>query len=258
MPMLELYHWEPTAHSARALIALKEKGVDFVSRYVDLLRFEQHSPRFAALNPNRRVPVLVHDGTVITEPTALLEYVDETFPGVALRPPDPEGRVLVRDWAEFLDEHCSPSLGMLGWHRYVATEIAARDRAELQKTPGQTPAIDRKLAWATALADSYTEADLEDSRRRLTAAAKRVEDALSSSRWLIRDAYSLADISAFAMLNTLPRLLPEVVNARVLPATFAWLARMRERPAVQEALLMGRRQRPNEAPAPGSGEAPRR
>ena len=35
--MIELYHWEPNADSLKMMIALKEKGLDFTSHYVDLL-----------------------------------------------------------------------------------------------------------------------------------------------------------------------------------------------------------------------------
>ena len=41
----------------KPLISLKEKQLDFVSHYVDLLRFEQHEPAFAAISPNGEVPV---------------------------------------------------------------------------------------------------------------------------------------------------------------------------------------------------------
>jgi glutathione S-transferase len=37
---------------------LKEKGLEFVSHYVDLLRFEQHAPEFVRINPNGgQIPV---------------------------------------------------------------------------------------------------------------------------------------------------------------------------------------------------------
>lgn len=42
--MLGLYHAGPLANSMKALLYLKGKGLDFVSHYVDLLRFEQHEP----------------------------------------------------------------------------------------------------------------------------------------------------------------------------------------------------------------------
>jgi len=63
--MLELYHAEPIANSVKVLICLFEKNLDFQSHYVNLLRFEQHAPKYLAINPDGFVPTLVHDGTVI-------------------------------------------------------------------------------------------------------------------------------------------------------------------------------------------------
>jgi len=74
--MLELYHAEPVANSMKTLLCLKEKDLKFHSHYVDLLRFEQHRPEFLKLNPNGQVPVLVHNGAVITESTVINEYLD--------------------------------------------------------------------------------------------------------------------------------------------------------------------------------------
>ena len=50
MPLI-YYHAEPVANSLKSMIPLKEKGLDFKSRYIDLHKFEQHEPWFLELNP---------------------------------------------------------------------------------------------------------------------------------------------------------------------------------------------------------------
>ena len=67
LAMLELHHYEPYANSMKCLICLEEKGLAFTSRYVDILRFEQHAAAFLKINPNGQVPVLVHDSKTIVE-----------------------------------------------------------------------------------------------------------------------------------------------------------------------------------------------
>jgi glutathione S-transferase/GST-like protein len=92
MPKPDLYHWEPNANSGKPIIALLEKGVEFESRYTDLLNFDQHKPDYLAINPNGTIPVLVHGDVILAESTEMGEYIDAAFPGPSLRPDDPAGR----------------------------------------------------------------------------------------------------------------------------------------------------------------------
>jgi len=82
------YHAEPAANSLKSMICLHEKGLEFESRYVDLHKFEQHSEWFVAINPEGQVPVLVHDGAVITQTSVINEYLEDVFPENPLRPAD--------------------------------------------------------------------------------------------------------------------------------------------------------------------------
>lgn len=56
------------------------KGLDYESVYVDLHKLEQHSDWFAAINPEVQVPVLDHDGAIITHTTVINEYLEYAFP----------------------------------------------------------------------------------------------------------------------------------------------------------------------------------
>ena len=45
---VHLYHWEPNANSGKPMLTLAEKGVQFESHYIDLLKFDQHQPEYLA------------------------------------------------------------------------------------------------------------------------------------------------------------------------------------------------------------------
>ena len=77
---IKYYHAEPAANSLKSMIPLIEKGIDLQSVYVDLHKFEQHSDWFVAVNPEGQVPVLDHDGTIITHTTVINEYLEDVFP----------------------------------------------------------------------------------------------------------------------------------------------------------------------------------
>lgn len=239
--MLELYHAEPVANSMKVLICLKEKGLDFVSRYVDLLRFEQHDPEFVRLNPNGQVPVLVHEGEVITESTVINEYLEDVFPEPRLRPRDAVARARMRIWSKFVDEYFCPALSMIGWHVMVRRIAQAIDKDELEKILERIPLKEQRDKWAKVAGSSFSEEELAESRRKLEVSLGKMEAILSNGKWLACSEYSLADVNTYSMVAGLPRMMPELLNLDTAPHVLDWLNRMNARPAVQEALEMPNR-----------------
>jgi glutathione S-transferase len=242
-PMLELYHAEPVANSMKVLLCLKEKGLQFTSHYVDLLRFEQHQPEFVRINPNGQVPVLVHEGAVITESTVINEYLDDVFPQVALRPANPLERARMRTWSKFVDEYFCPALSMIGWHHMVRRVARSLKKDELDEVLARIPLKEQRDKWATIAGESFTEEQLADSRRKIGVSIQRMEEILRQSRWLAGPAYSLAEVNSYSMVAGVPRFFPELMNEQLTPRAADWLARMNERPAVKAALAM-----PNKVP----------
>ena len=81
----ELYNAPQSTCSQKVRMTLAEKGfpergVDWVDHHVDLGKFEQLDPEYLKLNPNGVVPTLVHDGAVLIESSAIVEYLDEVLP----------------------------------------------------------------------------------------------------------------------------------------------------------------------------------
>jgi glutathione S-transferase len=247
--MLDLYHWEPNGASARVMICLEEKGLEYSSRYVDVLAFEQYGREFLELNEAGQVPVLVRDGASYTEASAICEYLEEAFPARALMPSDPVGRWRVRVWQKQVDDGLSVAVSELAWHAYgtraVQLEPAAR-AAAIERIAAQ----ERRQAWKAAVAGSSAE-QLARARETSAAAIGRLEGDLAEERWLAGASYSLADIAAFCYVKYLPALCPEALNERAAPRVTAWLRSIETRPAVRAALARGRAADPFAVAAPG-------
>ncbi len=239
--MLELYHAEPLANSMKALLCLKEKGLDFVSHYVDLLKFEQHEPWFVKINPNGQVPVLVHDGKVITESTVIDEYLEDVFPQQPLRPADPFERAKMRIWTKFLDEYALPALSVIGWHLMVRRVAQSIEKNELERLLARVPLKEQQEKWRTVAGESFPQAQLDDCARKLRVTVERVEQSLAEGPWLAGGTYSLADVNAYTLVAALPHRVPDAANSTASPRLMDWLARMQERPAVKAALAMPNR-----------------
>src|SRR5438067_163734 len=76
---MKIYDREGAPHPARIRIVIAEKRLEkqisFVS--IDLISAEHKQGAFLAMNPIGKIPVLeLDDGTVISESTAITEYLD--------------------------------------------------------------------------------------------------------------------------------------------------------------------------------------
>jgi maleylacetoacetate isomerase len=88
-------YWRSSA-AYRVRIALNWKGINAVSREVDLRNGAHHAPDYLALNPQGLVPCLVDGPLVLTQSLAIIEYLEETHPNRPLLPADPVARAKVR------------------------------------------------------------------------------------------------------------------------------------------------------------------
>ena len=237
--MLKLYHAEPVANSLKSLIPLKEKGLEFESRYVDLHKFEQHSEWFTAINPEGQVPVLDHNGVIITHTTVINEYLEDAFPDAPpLRPADAVGKARMRYWNKFVDEHVMNFVSMHGWHRMVGVIARGIDSGEFEKLVERIPLHEQREKWKTARS-GFSEADLANAKRKIEVAVDKVEEQLGKTPWLAGEMFTLADINFFAHCGTMvARMFPEIGTAQRCPRLLDWAERMRARPGVKAALEM--------------------
>ncbi len=96
---MKLYNFFRSSTSHRLRIALRFKGLDVQYVPVDL-RSEQHlTDEYKALNPQGLVPALVHDGRVLTQSPAIIEWLEERYPTPPLLPAEIDDRAYVRTLA---------------------------------------------------------------------------------------------------------------------------------------------------------------
>jgi glutathione S-transferase len=237
--VLTLYHAEPIANSLKSLIPLKEKALDFKSVYVDLHKFEQHEPWFVALNPEGQVPVLDHDGTIVTHTTVINEYLEDAFPDAPpLRPADPAGKARMRYWNKFVDEHVMNYVSMHGWHRMVGIIARSVEAGAFERLLARIPLHEQREKWRTARS-GFSAADLANATRKIEVAVEKVEQQLTHTPWLAGEAFTLADINFFSHCGfALERLFPEMNVKTRAPRLVNWVARVVARPGVKAALAM--------------------
>lgn len=126
---MELYSYFRSSASFRVRIALALKSLPYDYRTVHLVRNEQTGPAFAAVSPQRLVPLLKDGEATLTQSMAIIEYLDEVYPEPPLMPADPLGRARVRSLSQDIACEIHP-LDNLRVLRYLVKELGASEDAK--------------------------------------------------------------------------------------------------------------------------------
>lgn len=96
-PKLELISFKLCPFVQRAVIVLKEKGIDFDLTYIDVYNPPEW---FKDISPFGKVPLLKVDDAVLFESAIIMEYLDEAFVP-KLHPDNLVEKAQQRGWMEF-------------------------------------------------------------------------------------------------------------------------------------------------------------
>jgi glutathione S-transferase len=161
--MIKLYDHPISGNCYKVRLALSQLGVNYEKINVDIFKGEQSKPEFVALNPNKKVPVLVDGDFVLWESNAILLYIGGKFAPNRLYSEDPKVFGEISQWLFFGKTTIDPGLARARFiTRFVPKEnqndrelIAFREtgRAALQ-------ILDDHLKKNDFLADSYSIADI--------------------------------------------------------------------------------------------------
>lgn len=94
--MLKLYNFHASSTSYRTRIVLNLKGLDFEYIPIRLDKAEHLGAAYGKINPMRGVPTLDVDGVRLYQSSAIIEYLEETYPDPPLLPKSAVARARVR------------------------------------------------------------------------------------------------------------------------------------------------------------------
>ncbi len=204
---MKIYDVEGFPNPARVRIALAEKGatdkVTFIP--VDVMGGEHRSEAFRAKNPDAVVPCLeLEDGSHISQCNAITEYIDGVFDGPSLTGTTPKERARISMMNLRAENGLLNAVGAYFHHA----------------TPGLGP-------------DLETDQCAEWGNRQKQVAANTMsylDGVLADSEYLAGEAFSIADITAFAGLAFADFARVEIPES--LANLHAWRARVAARPSI--------------------------
>jgi glutathione S-transferase len=112
---ITLYYGSGSPFAWRVQLALEHKALPYELKVLSFAAGDTRKPEFLALNPRHRVPVLVEDDFVLYESSAIVEYLDEAYPGrgAPLFPGDARTRATARRMIREVDEDFDAALDPL-------------------------------------------------------------------------------------------------------------------------------------------------
>ncbi|MCV6584517.1 MAG: glutathione S-transferase [Marinibacterium sp.] len=205
------YDCSTAPNPRRARMFLAEKGITPEVREVSILKGEQLSPAFLAVNPMGTIPALVtDDGAVITENAGIAAYLEALQPEPPLLGVTPLEKGEVARWNAIAEQQGGAPIA----EAFRNSHPAMQGRA----IPGP-----RNHAQIPELA--------ERGRQRLADFLDLLEARLEGRTYLATDSFSMADITCFVMVD-----FARVIQAQIPQgntATLAWFERIRARPSAQ-------------------------
>ena len=204
MTPITLYYGSGSPFAWRVQLALEHKALPYDRKVLSFAAGDTRKPEFVALNPRHRVPTIVDGDFVLYESNAIVEYLDEAYPGRGepLFPGDVRRRALVRrlvsEAGDYFDKALDPIIDYA-----FAKDPAQRDGKAF--AAGRAAVVENCALFAAAMQGDFLAGPL-----------------------------SAADFALYPLVAFLDRCrvkLPDFEGAALLPPPLAaWRARMEALP----------------------------
>ena len=188
-----LYDAAISGNCYKVRLLFAKLGIDYERRELSVFDRSDRPQVIGELNPGLRVPTLVlDDGRALAESGAILFHFAE---GTEYLPADAFERAQVLQWMFFEQYDLEPNIAVLRF-------------------------------WAEA-GTSHPDHEVEAKRRGGERVLRALEHHLDGRRFLVGDAYSIADIALYAYTHVAPE---GGFTLQPYPAIATWLARVADHP----------------------------
>jgi maleylacetoacetate isomerase/maleylpyruvate isomerase len=150
---MRFYTYFRSSAAFRVRIALNLKQLAYEPVAISLPKGAHRKDDFGAINPQKLIPALIDEGSLLTQSLAIIEYLEEKYPEPPLLPQGALERARVRSLAMLVAceihplnnlrvlQHLKRNLGQTEedintWYRHWVSEGLAKFEANLTQTAG--------------------------------------------------------------------------------------------------------------------------
>jgi len=202
-----LYYYPLCSFSRKVRLCLNEKKLDF-SQEVE--NFWEKRKEFTNLNPLGHVPVLVDlNGSIVTDSTAIVEYLEEAYPDKKLYPEELLARAESRRLMAWFDTRFAQEVSLIILWEKAIKRLAARSLGATSAGPDSTIIRNAKVTMANHL--------------------EYMSWLIDKRNWLAGDHFTMADITAAAHISVVDYF--GDINWEKFESVKNWFVRIKSRPS---------------------------
>lgn len=236
MPHPVLYQFPVSHYCEKVRWALDFKHIEYTKR--DLLPLF-HLPVIFRRTRQNKVPVLKMDNRYIAGSNVIIQTLEERLPSApALYPVDANELEEALEWAAFADREIGPHLRRAAYfhlidNTHLMFEILTQGQSAVGRMAFRTsqPMVIRAMKEGMRI----NQRGYDRSLARLSEALDRLDAKLTTSRYLVGDRFTVADLTAAALLAPLvqPPEAPFQFPGEVPEAFSAFCAAFEQRPVME-------------------------
>ena len=256
---VHLFGFDGAPCSQRVSFALAEKGLKrgkrvpwqsdapghvsaetgtYTFRNVSLIKHQNLTEEYAAIQPNMVLPALVHDGQLHIESMDIIDYLDQAWPENPLTPTDPEAAQSCQELVEQGKQlHVSIRHMTFHWSLGKMGKIDQKTEATVRRLEADGSPEQLSKFYSDFNRNEISHETFTKHLHALETGYAAQEDRLKSDdrQFLTGNAFSTADIIwAIKVLRLTECGYPFAQN---FPALAAWYQRIEQRPGFQDGVL---------------------
>jgi len=223
--MITLYQFPISHYCEKIRWTLEYKNIKY--RKINLLP-GLHAKRAKQLSNNTSLPILIHNKTIISESSKIIDYLEHTFPDKPLAPKNKGLNIEISEWESFADEIIGPDVRRICYytllnHPKIITPYFTHGGPWYGSL--YMKIIYPKLSVKMRTLMKLDESEITNIKTRLLHAIDKTHSHLKNRNYLVGNNFTRADLTVASLLAPLcrtkkygikwPEIYPEPLNSTV-------------------------------------------